>query len=169
MVQDERLGWQRCAAPTDLGGHCRWRLTGGVEAGGRSKGRGFATSFDFLPADDFGVVSGEVSPDPSTPTPYSLNHTPSSDVGDVGGEAALGRLLSPDSSPPVRCPRQRCALLPKQKHSGARRMVQAEGFGWQRCAASADLGGAAAAGVLQEEWRQETGAKGGASRCPLTF
>ena len=43
-------------------------------------------------------------------------------------------------------------------------MVQAEGFGWQRCAASADLGGAAAAGVLQEEWRQETGAKGGASQ-----
>ena len=30
-------------------------------------------------------------------------------------------------------------------------------------------GGAAAAGVLQEGWRQETGAKGGASRLPLTF
>ena len=47
----------------------------GVEAGDRSKGRGFATSFDFLPADDFGGVSGEVSPDPSTPTPctYSLH------------------------------------------------------------------------------------------------
>ena len=78
-------------------------------------------------------------------------------------------LLSPDSSPLVRCLRQRCALLPKQKHSGARRMVQAEGFGWQRCAASADLGGAAAAGVLQEGWRQEAGAKGGASPLPLTF
>ena len=34
---------------------------------------------------------------------------------------------------------------------------------------SLDLGGAAAAGVLQEGWRQETGAKGGASRLPLTF
>ncbi len=32
---------------------------------------------------------------------------------------------------------------------------------------SLDLGGAAAAGVLQEGWRQETGAKGGASRLPL--
>ena len=87
-----------------------------------------------------------------------------------GAKRLRGRLLTPASSPPVRSPRQRCALLPKQKkHSGARRMVQAEGFGWQRCAASADLGGAAAAGVLQEGWRQEAGAKGGASRLPLTF
>ena len=44
---------------------CRGRLTGGVEAGDRSKGRGFATSFDFLSAEISGVVSGEVSPDPS--------------------------------------------------------------------------------------------------------
>ena len=91
------------------------------------------------------------------------------EISETRAKPNRGRLLSPDSSPLVRCPRQRCALLPKQKHSGARRMVQAEGFGWQRCAASADLGGAAAAGVLQEEWRQETGAKGGASRLPLTF
>ena len=47
--------------------------------------------------------------------------------------------------------------LPKQKHSGARRIAQGEGFGWQRCAASADQGGAAAAGFLQEVKRQETG------------
>ena len=82
------------------------------------------------------------------PTPYTyslhLPPTPSSDVGDVGGEASPSRLLSPASSPPVRCPRQRCALLPKQKHSGARRMAQDERLGWQRCAASADQGGAAA-------------------------
>ena len=52
-----------------------------------------------------------------------------SDVGDVGGEASPSRLLSPASSPPVRCPRQRCALQPKQKHSGARRMAQAERLG----------------------------------------
>ena len=108
-------------------------------------------SFDFLPAEISGLYLGKF---PQAPLCKS-------DVGDVGGEASPSRLLSPASSPPVRCPRQRCALLPKQKHSGARRMVQAEGFGWQRCAASADLGGAAAAGVLQEEWRQETGAKGG--------
>ena len=99
-------------------------------------------SFDFLTAEISGGVSGEVFPDPSLQSlphkPYSLPRTPSSDVGDVGGEASLGRLLSPDSSPPVRCPRQRCALLPKQKHSGARRVAQDEGLGWQRCAASAD-------------------------------
>ena len=166
MVQDERLGWQRCAAPTDLGGRCRWRLTGGVEAGDRSKGRGFATFFARLPAEISGVYLGKFPQTPlcnllPTPTPYSLNPTPSSDLGDVGGEASLGRLLSPDSSPPVRCPRQRCALLPKQKHSGARRVAQEERLGWQRCAASTDQGGAAAAGVLQEGRRQETGAKGG--------
>ena len=94
-------------------------------------------SFDFLTDDDFGGVSGEVSPDPSlqslltTPTPYSLHlpPTPSSDVGDVGGEASPSRLLSPASSSPVRCPRQRCALLPKQKHSGARRVAQDERLG----------------------------------------
>ena len=124
-------------------GRCRGRLTGGVEAGDRSKGRGFATSFARLPAEISGVVSGEVSPDPSlpslpyslhlnptpyplpTPTPYTLNPTPSSDVGDVGGEASSGRLLSPASSSPVRCPRQRCALLPKQKN------IRARG-GWRR-------------------------------------
>ena len=47
------------------------------------------------------------------------------------------------------------------EQSGARQMAQDEGVGWQRYAASTDLGGGAAAGVLQEGWRQETGAKGG--------
>ena len=70
---------------------------------------------------------------PQTPrcNPYSLHLPPAltSDFGDVGGEASPSRLLSPASSPPVRCPRQRCALQPKQKHSGARRMAQDERLG----------------------------------------
>ena len=63
---------------------------------------------------------------PQTPrcNPYSLHlHLPpalTSDFGDVGGEASPSRLLSPASSPPVRCMRQRCALLPKQKKSFGR-------------------------------------------------
>ena len=86
---------------------------------------------------------------PQTPrcNPYSLHLPPAltSDFGDVGGEASPSCLLSPASSPPVRCPRQRCALLTKQKnHSGARRVAQDERLGWQRCSASADQGGAAA-------------------------
>ena len=126
-------------------------------------------SFDFLTDEISGVYLGKFPQTPLhlLPTPYP--QLPRQMSVTLGAKRLRGRLLSPDSSPPVRCPRQRCALLPKQKHSGARRMVQAEGFGWQRCAASADWGGAAAVGVLQEGWRQETGAKGGASRLPLTF
>ena len=114
--------WADEGAPRPLigEGRCRGRLTGGVEAGGRSKGRGFATSFDFPPAEISGLYLGKF---PQTPLCKS-------DVGDVGGEAAPGRLLTPASSSPVRCPRQRCALLPKQKkHSGARRGAQDEGLG----------------------------------------
>ena len=78
-----RGGWRRMrdwdgrGAPRPLigEGRCRGRLTGGVEAGDRSKGSGFATSFGFLSAEISGVVYGEVSPDPSlqsTPYTYSL-------------------------------------------------------------------------------------------------
>ena len=62
-----------------------------------------------------GVVSGKF---PQTPRCKS-------DLGDIGGEASPSRLLSPDSSPPVRCPRQRCALLPKTDFGRA-----ADGAGW---------------------------------------
>ena len=89
-----------------------WRQETGAK-GGASR---FPLTFCLL---RFRGVSGEVSPDPSC----------KSDVGDVGGEASSGRLLSPDSSSPVRCSRQRCALLPRQKHSGARRMAQDERLG----------------------------------------
>ena len=99
-----------------------------------------------------------------TPYPYSL----------VRSQRRRGRSVS--ESPPVSClfiscktPAAALRSAAETKNSGARRVAQDEGFGWQRCAASADLGGAAAAGVLQEGWRQETGAKGGASRLPLTF
>ena len=55
-------------------GRCRGRLTGGVEAGDRSKGRGFATSFDFLPAEISGLYLGKFPQTPlcnllPTPTP----------------------------------------------------------------------------------------------------
>ena len=80
-------------------------------------------SFGFLPAEISGLYLGKFPQTPlhllPTPTPYTPP-TPysSSDVGDVGGEASPSRLLSPASSPPVRSPRQRCALLPKQKTFG---------------------------------------------------
>ena len=115
-------------------------------------------SFDYLTADDFGGVSGEVSPDPSLqstpysllypPTPYSLPPTPISTSmpgtpmefrqmsATSRAKRLQGRLLSPDSSPPVRCPRQRCALLPKQKNirarGGWRRMKDSGGRGAPR-------------------------------------
>ena len=96
--------------------------------GGRSKGRGFATSFDFLSAEISGVVSGEVSPDPSTPTPYtySLPPTPSSDVGDVGGEAAPGS--PPDSCLFTSCKKPAAAL---RSAAETKKNIRARG-GWRR-------------------------------------
>ena len=76
---------------------------------------GFATFFDFLPADDFKVVSGEVSPDPSC----------KSDVGDVGGEAAPG-------SPPVSCLFASCKMPAAALRSAAEtKNIRARG-GWRR-------------------------------------
>ena len=105
-----------------------------MEAGDRSKGRGFATSFDFLPADDFGVVSGEVSPDPSL---------------QVRCRRRRGRSVSESS--PVSCLFTSCKMhaaalrsAAEAEQSGARRVAQDERLGWQRCSASADQGGAAA-------------------------
>ena len=74
MVQAEGFGWQRCAASADLGGAAAAGVIQ-VEAGDRSKGRGFAMSFDFLTADDFrGFIWG------SFPRPiiaiYSLHLLP---------------------------------------------------------------------------------------------
>ena len=54
---------------------CRGHLTGGVEAGDRSKGRGFATSFDFLPAEISVLYLGKFPQTPLCnllPTPYPL-------------------------------------------------------------------------------------------------
>ena len=117
---------------SDGRGRCRGRLTGGVEAGERSKGRGFATSFDFLPADDFGGCIWGSFPRPL----YTYSLLPRQMSVTSGAKRLRGRLLSPASSPPVRCPRQRCALLPKQKNirarGGWRRMKDSGGRGAPR-------------------------------------
>ena len=55
--------------------------------------------------DDFNSISM-----PGTPMEFRQMSATS------GAKRLQGRLLSPDSSPPVRCPRQRCALLTKLSH-----------------------------------------------------
>ena len=120
-----------------------------MEAGGRSKGRGFATSFDFLPAEISGLYLGKFPQTPRcnpyslhllpTPTPYSL----------VRCRRRRGRSVSESS--PVSCLFTSCKMLAaalrsaaEAEQSGARRVAQDERLGWQRCSASADQGGAAA-------------------------
>ena len=123
MAQDERLGWQRCAASADWGG----AAAAGVLQEGRRQEAGAKGGASRLPL-TFCLLRfrrlylGKFPQTPlqllPTPTPYSLLPKPYPLVRcrRRRGEASSGRLLTPASSPPVRCPRQRCALLPKQNN-----------------------------------------------------
>ena len=150
MVQDERLGWQRCAASTDLRGAAAAGVLQEVkrqEAGAKGGASRLPLTFCLLTIS--GLYLGKFPQTPRcnpyslyllpTPTPYSL----------VRCRRRRGRSVS--GSSPVSCLFTSCKMpaaalrsAAEAEQSGARRVAQDERLGWQRCSASADQGGAAA-------------------------
>ena len=88
---------------------------------------------------------------PQTPLHLLPTPTPSSDVGDVGGEASPGRLLSPASTRPVRRPRQRPLLNQWARRTSATRILQPAPSAARPNVFVSAAERSAAAGILQEE------------------
>ena len=105
MAQDGGMRGPRCDGAADAWGalpRASYRRGGRQEAGAKGEASQLPLAFCLLTISGF--VSGEASPDPSFRIPSAYDDRSS----DVRCEASPGRLLPPVSSPPVRCPRQRC-------------------------------------------------------------